>query len=101
MAGYPDEEEDFAQELMNEKDNDLSDEDTEEEEESSDSEECSDDDERSTNIANEGNILYGKDKSIWFDQPQNVKRRLPLFKKPDSEVVNPLVPTHSIKSTFE
>ena len=64
MAGCPEEEEDFAQELMNEKDNDLSDEDTEEEEESSDSEEGSDDDERSTNIADESNILYGKDNSI-------------------------------------
>ena len=101
MAGCPDEEEDFAQELMNEKDNDLSDEDTEEEEERSDSEEGSDEDERSTNIANDGNILYGKDNSIWFNQPQKVKRRLPLFNETNSEVVNPLVPTHSIKSTFE
>ena len=101
MAGCPDEEEDFAQELMNEKDYDLSDEDTEEEEESSDSEECSDDDEVSKDIASEGNILHGKDTSIWFNQPQKVKRRLPLFKQTNSEVVNPLVPTHSIKSTFE
>ena len=101
MAGCPEEEEDFAQELMNEKDNDLSDEDTEEEEERSDSEEGSDEDERSTNIANDGNILHGKDNSIWFNQPQKVKRRLPLFNETNSEVVNPLVPTHSIKSTFE
>ena len=101
MASFPDEEEEFSQELMNEKDNDLSDEDTEEEEESSDSEESSDEDERSENIANESNILYGKDNSIWFNQPQKVKQRLPLFKQTNSEVVNPLVPTHSIKSTFE
>ena len=89
---------------MNEKDKDLSDEDTEEEEESSDSEESSDEDERSENIANESNILYGKDNSFGFNQPQKVKQRLPLFKQTNSEVVNPLVQfclwTHTSTMTY-
>ena len=60
MAGYPDEDEDFSQELQNEENSDLSDEDTEEEEESSDSEDCSDDDDGSSNMVTEKDMLYEK-----------------------------------------
>ena len=101
MAGYPDEDEDFSQELQNEENNDLSDEDTEEEEESSDSEDCSDDDDGSSNMVTEKDMLYGKDNSVWFKKPQKVKQCLPSLQQNALEVVNPLVPTHSIKSTFE
>ena len=81
MAGYPDEDEDFSQELQNEENNDLSDEDTEEEEESSDSEDCSDDDDGSSNMVTEKDMLYGKDNSVWFKKPQKVKQCLPSLQK--------------------
>ena len=91
---------DYTYELQNEENNDLSDEEPEEEEEELHSEDGSEDEEGTT-YQQENDVKYGKDNSIWYCNPQNIQNCLPKFIQDPSEKVHPMLPIHSIKSTFE